>query len=313
MPLRAALEARPKRGARSSRIKPSNLDKVFWPGDGTTKGQLIDYYDEVAETLLPYLVDRPVHMNRHPDGIDGKSFYQREAPEHCPDWFPTVPIASESKGRPVRHMLCQDRDCLLWLVNLGTIDLHPWLSRWQTPDQPDWAVLDLDPKGAPFSDVLRVARTIGKVLQSIGIRACVKTSGKTGMHIHIPLRPGYTYEHTRMFCEGIARVVLREHRDIATIERNPSKRGGLLYIDFLQNRRGQTVVPPYAVRPVPGAQVSTPLTWDELSSDIHPSMFTLHDVPARLRAVGDLFRPTLTDGQDLLPAIDRLQALLSAK
>ncbi|HLU38389.1 MAG TPA: DNA polymerase, partial [Planctomycetota bacterium] len=172
---------------------------------------------------------------------------------------------------------------------------------------------DLDPKGAPFSDVLRVARTIGKVLQSIGIRACVKTSGKTGMHIHIPLRPGYTYEHTRMFCEGIARVVLREHRDIATIERNPSKRGGLLYIDFLQNRRGQTVVPPYAVRPVPGAQVSTPLTWDELSSDIHPSMFTLHDVPARLRAVGDLFRPTLTDGQDLLPAIDRLQALLSAK
>jgi bifunctional non-homologous end joining protein LigD len=308
--LTAALDARPKRRARSARVKLSNLDKVFWPADGTTKGQLLEYYEAVAETLLPYLVDRPVHMNRHPDGIDGKSFYQREAPEHHPDWFPTVGIASESKGRPVRHMLCQDRDCLLCLINLGTIDLHPWLSRYQTPDQPDWAVLDLDPKGAPFADVLRIARAIGKVLQSIGIRACVKTSGKTGMHIHIPLRPGYTYEHSRMFCEGIARVVLREHKDIATIERTPSKRGGLLYIDFLQNRRGQTVVPPYAVRPVLGATVSTPLSWDELSSDVHPSMFTLHNLPARLLAVGDLFRATLTDGQDLLPAIDKLQGLL---
>ncbi len=311
--LTTALNARPKRRARSARVKLSNLDKVFWPADGTTKGQLLDYYEAIAETLLPYLMDRPVHMNRHPDGIDGKSFYQREAPEHHPEWFPTADIASESKGRPVRYMLCQDRDCLLCLINLGTIDLHPWLSRQQSPDQPDWAVLDLDPKGAPFSDVLRVARAIGKVLQSIGVRSGVKTSGKTGMHIHIPLRPGYTYDHSRMFCEGIARVVLREHKDIATIERNPAKRDGKLYIDFLQNRRGQTVVPPYAVRPVAGATVSTPLAWDELSSDLHPSMFTLHNVPARVLAIGDLFRITLTDGQDLLPAIDRLQGLLDKK
>lgn len=311
--LTAALQARPKRHARSARVKLSNLDKVFWPDDGTTKGQLLEYYEAVAETLLPYLVDRPVHMNRHPDGIDGKSFYQREAPEHHAEWFPTVPIASESKGRPVRHMLCQDRDCLLYLINLGTIDLHPWLSRWQTPDQPDWAVLDLDPKEAPFAVVLRIARAVGKVLQSIGVRACIKTSGKTGMHIHIPLRPGYSYEQARMFCEAVARVVLREHKDVATIERNPGKRDGKLYIDFLQNRRGQTVVPPYAVRPVRGATVSTPLHWDEISGDLHPSMFTLHDVPARLAAMGDLFRPTLTEGQDLLPAIERLQALLSSR
>ncbi|MEZ5964781.1 MAG: non-homologous end-joining DNA ligase [Planctomycetota bacterium] len=311
--LTAALDARPKRTARSARVKLSNLDKVFWPDDGTTKGQLLDYYDAVAETLLPYLLDRPVHMNRHPDGIDGKSFYQREAPEHHAEWFPTVPIASESKGRPVRHMLCQDRDCLLYLINLGTIDLHPWLSRFQTPDQPDWAVLDLDPKEAPFAVVLRIARAVGKVLQSIGVRACIKTSGKTGMHIHIPLRPGYSYEHSRMFCEGIARVVLRDHKDVATIERNPGKRDGKLYIDFLQNRRGQTVVPPYAVRPVRGATVSTPLFWDEISGDVHPSMFTLHNVPARLRALGDLYRPTLSDGQDLLPAIQRLQELLAAR
>lgn len=311
--LSAALDARPKRRARSARVKLTNLDKVFWPDDGTTKGQLLDYYEAVAETLLPYLVDRPVHMNRHPDGIDGKSFYQREAPEHHAEWFPTVPIASESKGRPVRHMLCQDRDCLLYLINLGTIDLHPWLSRWQAPDQPDWAVLDLDPKEAPFSVVLRIARAVGKVLQSIGVRACVKTSGKTGMHIHIPLRPGYTYEHSRMFCEGIARVVLRQHKDVATIERNPGKRDGKLYIDFLQNRRGQTVVPPYAVRPVRGATVSAPLHWDEISSDLQPAMFTLHNLPARLSTMGDLFRPTLTDGQDLLPAIERLQALLGSR
>jgi bifunctional non-homologous end joining protein LigD len=310
VPVTAALEARPKRRARSARVKLSNLDKVFWPDCGTTKGQLLDYYEAVAETLLPYLHDRAVHMNRHPDGIAGKSFYQREAKDYVPDWFPTADLASESKERPVKHMVCQDRDALLYLVNLGTIDLHPWLSRVQTPDQPDWAVLDLDPKGAPFADVLRVARSIGKVLQSIGVRAAVKTSGKTGMHIHIPLRPGYTYDHSRMFCEGIARVVLREHKAIATIERNPGKRDGKLYIDFLQNRRGQTVVPPYAVRPVAGATVSTPLTWDELSRDLHPSMFTLHNVPARVLEMGDLYRLTLTDPQDLLPAIDKLQGLL---
>lgn len=306
----AALDARPKRRARTARVKLSNLDKVFWPDDGTTKGQLLDYYDAVAETLLPYLQDRPIHMDRHPDGVGGKSFYQREAPEHLPEWFPTVPIASESKGRPIRHMLCQDRDCLLCLANLGTIDLHPWLSRHQTPDSPDWAVLDIDAKTSPFPHVLRIARAARKVLSSIGVTACVKTSGKTGMHVHIPLKAGYTYDHSRMFCEGIARVILRDHKDIASIERTPAKRGGRIYLDFLQNRRGQTVVPPYSARPVAGATVSAPLTWDELNSDLHPSQFTIHNMPRRILEMGDLFRPTLSEPQDLLPAIERLQGLL---
>ncbi len=305
-----ALDARPKRRARTGRVKLSNTDKVFWPDDGTTKGQLLDYYEAVAETLLPYLADRPVHMDRHPDGITGKSFYQREAPEHLPDWFPTVPIASESKGRPIRHMLCQDRDGLLCLANLGTIDIHPWLSRHQTPDSPDWAVLDIDAKSSPFPHVLRIARAARKVLTSIGVTACVKTSGKSGMHVHIPLQPGYTYDHSRMFCEGIARVILRDHKDIASIERTPARRGGRIYLDFLQNRRGQTVVPPYSARPVAGATVSTPLHWDELDSDVHPGMFTIHNMPRRILELGDLFRPTLSQGQDLLPAIERLQALL---
>jgi bifunctional non-homologous end joining protein LigD len=292
-------------GAR--KVKFSNLDKVFWPQEGYTKGDLIAYYDQVAEVILPYLRERPMHMNRFPDGIEGKNFYQKDAPDHLPDWIATELIPSDSREEAIRYIICNDRETLLYLANLGSIDLHPWFSRRGSLDSPDWAVLDLDPKEAPFANVVRIARTLGKLLRGIGLRPYLKTSGATGLHIYIPLKPGYTYDHSRLFCEGVATLVASEHRDIATVERVPARRGGRVYIDFLQNRRGQTIVPAYAVRPVPGATVSAPLDWDELSSELSPQEFTIKTVPARLARRGDLFRPALTDLQDLLPAIEAFQ------
>lgn len=308
-----ALGARTRRrpARRAARVAFSHLDKVYWPAEGYTKGDLIAYYEGVADVLLPHLRDRPCHMNRFPDGIEGKSFYQRQANESIPDWVETVTVPSGSRDEPHRHMLVNERDTLLLLANLGSIDLHPWLSRRGRLEHPDFGVLDLDPKGAPFSDVVRIARTIGKILRGIGLRPLLKTSGKTGLHVFVPLlEDAYTYDQARMFCEGVARVVARQHKDIATCERVVDSRGGRVYIDFLQNRAGQTVVPPYSVRPVPGASVSAPLHWDELEGDLHPSLFTLRTLPERLAREGDLFRPALTDRQDLVPAIAALDAYL---
>lgn len=294
-----------------ARVKFTNLKKVYWPDQGYTKGDLLGYYEQVADFILPYLIGRPSHLLRYPDGVEGKSFYQHEAPKHLPAWFETIEIPSESKGRPVPHMICNDRTSLLYLINLGSIDLHPWMSRKGSLDSPDWAVLDLDPKDAPFRDVIRVARAIKKILDAIGVVSCLKTSGKSGLHIFIPLQPGYDYDQSRMFCEGIARVVVRDHGDFATVERATQNRKSRVYVDYMQNRRGQTVVPPYVVRPVPEATVSTPLHWEELDFDLDPRDFHMRSVLPRLSRGGDLFRPALDQGQDLLPAIARLQEYLS--
>lgn len=297
------------RAAPAARFRPSNLGKVYWPAEGFTKGDLIGYYQAVADALLPHLRDRPVHLNRFPDGIDGKSFYQREAKDGTPAWLRTVPIPHD--GQLVAHHVIDDLETLLYVANLGSIDLHPWLSRTASLDCPDWAVLDLDPKTAPFVHVVRIARAAGRLLRGIGLRPLLKTSGKNGMHIFVPLAPGYTYEHSRLFTEAVARVLVRELPDIATVERLPDQRDGKVYLDFLQNRRSQTIVPPYAVRPVRGASVSAPLAWDELeAADLSPRRFTMQTMPARLAAHGDLFRKALDDRQDLLPAIAALEAVL---
>jgi bifunctional non-homologous end joining protein LigD len=306
LPVRHALKR--SSTARASRVAFTNLDKVFWPAEGFTKGDLLAYYEEVAEVLLPYLRDRPIHLNRFPDGIGGKSFYQKEAKPGTPDWVRTVVIGSKSrKEKELRYMVCDDRDTLLYLINLGSIDLHPWMSRVGSQDSPDWAVIDLDPKEAPFTDVIRIAREVGRLLRGIGLVPYLKTSGSSGLHVFVGLEPGYGYEHSEMFCESVARIVARELSEIATVERSLAERGGKVYIDFGQNRKGQTVVPPYVVRPVRGATVSTPLAWDELESDLHPSHFTLQNVPERLGRLGDLFRPVLTEPQDLGTAIGALQ------
>lgn len=303
LPIGEALR-RKRRTAGAGRVKLGNLKKVYWPADGRTKGDLVDYYLTVAEWLLPYLRSRPAHLLRYPDGIDGEGFYQKQVP-HLPSWVPTVDASRDGRGS--QYVVCGDRDTLLYLINLGSIDFHPWLSSIDDLDMPDWAVIDLDAKEASFGKVVRVARTLAKVLRGSRVNGYLKTSGKSGMHVYLPLTGGYTYDHTHMFCEGLARLLVREHPDIATISRAAARRGGRVYVDFRQNRRERTVAPPYAVRPVAGATVSTPLSWDELDADLSPDRFTIDTVPARLQRVGDLFRGALTERQDLMAAVDRLR------
>lgn len=301
---RHLFEELPDGGERKIRTKAklTHLDKVYWPEDGITKGQLLDYYDRIADSLLPYLRDRPLHMRRFPEGIHGESFYHKNVTKQLPSWVATTPV-KEREGETVRYVMCQDRDTLLYLVNLGSIDLHPWFSRCDALLQPDWAIIDLDPGGDDFAPVVTIAKAVGKLLRGAGLRPLAKTSGASGLHIYVPVIRQYTYEQTSMFCEAVARLVAREHSGIATVERSVAKRQGKLYIDYLQNKRGQTIVPPYVVRPQPGATVSTPLDWDEVNSDLHPSQFTIFDLPDRLERRGDLFRPALDDPQDLAPAI----------
>jgi len=307
LPVRKALTATGG-GRGRSRVTYTNLDKVYWPAEGHTKGDLLAYYEQVADVLVPYLRDRPIHLNRFPDGIAGKSFYQKEAKEGTPDWVRTVDIGSRRRGQGLRYMVCDDRDTLLYLVNLGSIDLHPWMSRVASQDSPDWAVIDLDPKEAPFADVVRIAREVGRLLRGIGLKPYLKTSGSSGLHVFVGLAPGYDYAQSEMFCESVARIVARELPEIATVERSLAERGGKVYVDFGQNRKGQTVVPPYVVRPVRGASVSTPLAWDELEGDLQISHFTLQNVPERLERLGDLFRPVLTEPQDLGAAVGALES-----
>jgi len=307
-PLARALPAARRASGPSGRVRYSNLEKVYWPAEGYTKGDMIAYYETVAGALLPYLRDRPVHVNRFPDGIEGKSFYQRHVTETIPDWFERVEIDSERRSEPRSYLLCNSREALLFLANLGSIDLHPWMSRVDDLESPDWVVLDLDPKEAPFGHVITVARAIGELLHGLGMHPTLKTSGKTGLHVFVGLRRGYTYEHGRTFCEGVARLVAHRLSDVATVERGVSQRGRKVYVDYLQNGRGQTVVPPWVVRPAPGATVSTPLRWDELTDALHPSAFTIRTVPDRLRAMGDPFGGTLEAPHDLLEAIEALQA-----
>jgi len=298
----------PSPAKRSQRISFTNRRKVLWPRLGYTKGDLIDYYEQVAEWLLPYLRDRPLSLNRFPNGIDGGSFFQKDAPAHTPRWIKTVVVASEHRDEAsIRFVLCNNRDTLLYLANLAAIELHPWSSRTGSLASPDWAIFDLDPTTDEFLAVIQVARHLRDVLRDIGLRAYLKTSGSKGLHLYVPVAAGYSYDQVRMFCEGVARLVALERSDLATVERSKPRRDGKVYVDFLQNRRGQTVVAPYVVRPVPEACVSAPLAWDELTDDLRPNWFTVSSLAPRLARPVDPFLATLTDHQDLLPAVDRLR------
>jgi bifunctional non-homologous end joining protein LigD len=291
----------------------SNPTKIYWPGDGYTKGDLIEYYRAIAPFLLPYLRDRPLVMTRFPDGIDGKSFYQKDAPEFAPSWIRTVPVWSEDTQREIRYFVCDDLDSLLYVANLGSIPLHIWASRVGSLELPDWCVIDLDPKEAPFSDVIRTAQVLHRICQSIGLPDYVKTTGKTGLHILLPLARRCTYAQSRTLGELLARLVLRELHDIATITRHVSKRGDKVYLDYLQNRHGQTIVAPFSVRPLAGATVSMPLEWSEVEQGLDPREFTIRTAVERIERLGaDPVLPVLEVLPDLGGVIERLSVLMSA-
>jgi bifunctional non-homologous end joining protein LigD len=264
----------------------SNLKKVFWPAEGYTKGDLIEYYRAVSKWLLPYLQNRPVVLTRFPDGIEGKSFYQKDAPEFAPEWIRTVPIWSEETQRDIRYFVCDDEESLLYLANMASIPLHIWGSRVGSLELPDWCVIDLDPKEAPFSHVIRVAQVLHRICDEAGLPNYVKTTGKTGLHIMLPLGRQLTYEQCRTLGELLARLVIRELGDIATITRHINRRGDKVYLDYLQNRHGQLIVAPFSVRPLAGATVSMPLAWNEVTDRLDPRAFTIRTAVQRIEAVG---------------------------
>jgi bifunctional non-homologous end joining protein LigD len=251
-------------------------------------------------------------MTRFPDGIDGKSFYQKDAPEFAPEWIRTVPIWSEDTQRDVRYFVCDDEESLLYIANLGSIPLHIWASRVGSLELPDWCVIDLDPKEAPFSDVIKTALVLHRLCDSVQLANYVKTTGKTGLHILIPLGRQCTYEQTRTLGELLARLVLRELGDIATITRHVTKRGDKVYLDYLQNRHGQLIVAPFSVRPLPGATVSMPLVWDEVVEGLDPRVFTIRTAVRRMETLGtDPVAAVLRERVDLAAVLARLGAVLA--
>ncbi len=297
--------------ARGMNVQFTNLKKVYWPADKYTKGDLIEYYRAAAKWILPYLRNRPLVMTRFPDGIDGKQFYQKDAPEFAPEWIRTHPIWSEDSQRNVNYFVCDTEEALLYIANLGCIPIHIWASSVGSLEQCDWCVIDLDPKEAPFSDVIRCAQVLHRLCEQIGLQHYVKTTGKTGLHIMIPLARLCTYEQSRTLGELLARVMLREVGDVATITRHVTKRGDKVYLDYLQNRHGQTIVAPFSVRPLPGATVSMPLLWDEVVDGLDPKDYTIRNAIERMERLGaDPVAPVLTEIPDLQAALRGLASLL---
>lgn len=256
-------------------IEVTNLDKLLWPDDGITKADLLYYIAKVSHRLLPHLAQRPLTVTRYPDGIHGKWFYQKDAPDYMPDWITTYPVASKDSEKVTDYIVANESATLVWLANQATIELNPWMSRVDTRTTPDYAVIDLDPSpGATLDDVKTVARMVKEVLDRFDLVGFPKLSGATGIHIVVPLAPKYTFQITSAFAAFIGQIIVQAAPDIATNERLIENRGQRVYIDHLQNLPGKTVVAAYSPRPLPGAPVSVPFHWDELD-DIHPSMFSV--------------------------------------
>ena len=289
----------------------SNLDKVFWPDEGYSKGDLIEYHRAIAPWILPYLKDRPVVLTRYPDGIKGKSFFQKDAPPFIPDWVRTERRWSEQAQREIDYFITDDEATLLYLINLGTIPLHVWGSRVASIDRPDWCILDLDPKEASFADVIEVAKTTHALCEGLGLPNFIKTSGSSGLHVLVPMGRQCGYEEARGIGELLARVVVAELPDIATITRQVSRRGAKVYVDYIQNGAGRLLAAPFCVRPLPGAPVSTPLKWSEVTATLDIRRFTIKTVPQRMQKLKtDPMRDVLRLTPDLGRALELLQKRL---
>ncbi len=285
----------------------SNLEKIFWPDEKLTKGDMIAYYDAVSPWLLPWLEDRPLVMTRYPDGIDGKSFFQKDAPGFVPDWLRIEKMYSDSTEREINYLIVDCPEALVYIANMASIPLHIHHSRTIDIEHPDWCIIDLDPKDAPFKDVMTVAKTIHAVCDDIGMPNFVKTSGSTGLHILLPLNHLFTFEQSRILGELLARVVVRELPDICTIVRSPDKREGKVYIDYLQNGSGKLIASPYCVRPRPNAPVSMPLHWREVNAKLRPDSYHIGNAIARLkRQKADPALAVLTAEVDLIAVLEAL-------
>jgi bifunctional non-homologous end joining protein LigD len=289
-------------------LKFTNLSKFYWPKEKITKRVLLNYYYQVAPYILPYLKDRPQSMLRHPEGITGFSFYYKNIKGKAPSWVETYNYHSQGDGEDKEYLVAKDEASLLFMANLGCIEMNPWSSRVQKEDYPDWCIIDLDPgKKSTFGQVIEVARVTHEILESLKIASYPKTSGSTGMHVYIPLGAKYTYDESKEFARVIAHMVNEELPGITSIERAVKDRKGKLYIDFLQNRPQATVSSPYSVRPKPGAPVSMPLHWDEVKKGLKMTDFNIYNAMARIKSEGDLFKPVLGKGINLEKVVKQLE------
>lgn len=278
----------------------TNQNKIYFPDDSITKGEVINYYNEVADLILPYLKDRPQSMYRFPNGIKEFGFYQKDVDQDkIPSWLKTEKIYSESNEANIDYLICNDKATLLYMANLGCIDINPWNSTIKHIDNPDWVVMDIDPEKDDFKEVVKTALAVKEVMDSFETECYCKTSGASGLHVYIPLGGRYDYDSVKIFAELIAREVHSRLPETTSLERSVKKRDHKIYVDYLQNRKGQTLAAPYSVRPKPGATVSTPLEWSEVNEKLSPSQFTIKNVLKRFEKKGDLWKPVLGKGADI--------------
>jgi bifunctional non-homologous end joining protein LigD len=290
------------------KVNLSNLDKVFWPDEGYTKGDLVDYYDKIYRVMAKYLKDRPESLRRTPNGIKDEGFFHKDAGDAAPEWVDTYPMYSESADKEINYIVCNNKPTLLYMANLGCIEINPWNSRTSKPDHPDYIVMDIDPSEKnSFDQVVETAHVIHDILEKAGCPSYCKTSGATGLHVYVPLAAKYTYEQAREFAHMIAVLAQEELPGFTSLERSLKKRGNdMIYIDYLQNRPGQTLSSVYSARPKPGAPVSTPLDWKEVKPGIDPKDYNIKNIFKRLEKKGDLFGPVLKKGVDIMKAIKKL-------
>lgn len=285
----------------------TNLDKIYWPESGFRKYDLIDYYIKLSDIILPYLKDRPENLHRHPNGIAKPGFYQKDLEGILPPWIETFRVHSSSSNKDIEYLLCQNEATLLYMANLGCIEINPWNSRIGQLDKPDYTVIDIDPSQKnSFEEVIEVAMAAKKVLDKAKIRGYCKTSGSSGLHIYIPLEGKYTYEEGRDFTKLLCYFIHEMLPGTTSMERNIKKRGRRIYLDYLQNRQGQTLAAPYCLRPKPGATVSAPLKWEEVKPGLKMEDYTIETMPGRIDELGDVFLQVLGKGIAMEAALQNL-------
>ncbi len=290
-------------------LKFTNLSKIFFPKNNVTKRDVMNYYYQVAPYMLPYVKDRPQTLNRYPNGINGESFYQKDVTGKAPAWVDTFPYHSERDERDKNFLVCTDEASLLYIASLGCIEIHPWSSRKQSPDSPDWCVIDLDPDKNTFEQVIKAAQVTKEVLDAVGVPAYCKTSGSTGLHIYIPLGAKYTYEDSKEFGRVLVKIIHAQIPSFTSIERLTEKRAGKMYLDFLQNRPQATLAAPYSLRPKPDATASMPLHWEEVKNGLKMEHFTIFNAVSRLKEQGDIFKGVLAKGINIPKTLQKIKSV----
>ena len=290
------------------KIKISNREKTFWPSEKITKGDVIDYYISMADHILPYLKDRPESLKRNPDGILDHGFFHKDAAGDAPEWVERKKIFSESVNKNINYIICNNKPTLIYLANLGCIELNPWHSTIKSLDKPDYMVIDIDPSEKnTFDEVIETALAFKKLFDKAGAESYCKTSGATGMHIYVPMEKKYSYGQVKDFAHLLCMLVQTELSSFTSLDRNLEKRGKKhIYLDYLQNRRGQTIAAAYCLRPKQGAPVSMPLKWSEVKKGLSPLDFNIYNALKRLKKTGDIFSGILGKGINMEKCIEEL-------